>query len=80
MRISTLTFFLEERNMYPDPNSLVRAGLTAAEIKEVQSCGTRGEIYRLLRLYRCSLLEEIHKKQQSLDTLDYIISKVRDEK
>ena len=66
--------------MYPDPNSLVRAGLTTAEIKEVQSCGTQDEIYRLLRRYRCGQLEEIHKKQQSLDTLDYIISKVRDGK
>lgn len=66
--------------MYPDSNSLVRAGLTTAEIKEVQSCGTQDEIYRLLRRYRCDRLEEIHKKQQSLDTLDYIISKVRDVK
>ena len=66
--------------MYPDPNSLVRAGLTITEIKEVQSCGTQDEIYRLLRRYRCGQLEEIHKKQQSLDTLDYIISKVRDGK
>ena len=66
--------------MYPDSNSLVRAGLTAAEIKEVQSCGTQDEIYRLLRRYRCDQLEKIHKKQQALDTLDYIISKVRDGK
>ena len=66
--------------MYPDPNSLARAGLTATEIKEVQSCGTRDEVYRLLRRYRCDQLEEIHKKQQALDTLDYIISKVRDGK
>ena len=64
--------------MYPDSNSLVRAGLTTAEIKEVQRCGTQDEMYRLLRRYRCDQLEEIHKKQQSLDTLDYIISKVGD--
>ena len=66
--------------MYPDPNSLARVGLTATEIKEVQSCGTRDEVYRLLRRYRCDQLEEIHKKQQSLDILDYIIRKMREEK
>ena len=66
--------------MYPDSNSLVRADLTTAEIKEVQSCGTQDEIYRLLRRYRCGQLEEIHKKQQSLDILDYIIRKMREEK
>lgn len=34
---------------------------------------------RLLRKYRCSLLEQIHEKQQILDQLDYYISSLKKE-
>jgi len=34
---------------------------------------------RLLKLHRCTLLEEIHKKQQLLDQIDYLISKIMKE-
>lgn len=64
--------------MYSDSYSLAKAGLTVAEIEEIQNCRTQDEQYRLLRQYRCNQLDEIHTKQQSLDTLDYIISKVRE--
>lgn len=33
----------------------------------------------ILRKQRCKLLDEIHRKQQSLDELDYMISEIRKE-
>ena len=38
--------------------------------------GTENERIRLLRTYRAELLDEIHKKQQSLDHIDYIIYEI----
>lgn len=38
--------------------------------------GTENERIRLLRGYRAKLLDEIHKKQQSLDHIDYIIYEI----
>jgi DNA-binding transcriptional MerR regulator len=38
--------------------------------------GTENERIRLLRGYRAELLDEIHKKQQSLDHIDYIIYEI----
>ena len=40
---------------------------------------TGGERIRLLKRQRFRLLEDIHVKQQSLDCLDYIIRKAKDE-
>lgn len=34
---------------------------------------TYDEKIRFLKLYRCKLLDEIHKKQQILDQIDYLI-------
>lgn len=34
----------------------------------------------LLKLHRCKLLEEIHKKQQLLDQLDYCIYEISEKK
>ena len=65
--------------MYPDKYSLAKAGLGDDKIKEILSCETQYEKYRLLRLCRCEQLDEIHSKQQSLDTLDFIIGKMKKE-
>ena len=65
--------------MYPEPHSLTKAGLSAAETKAVMDCDTQDQKYRLLRRYRCEQLEELHAKQQALDTLDYIIRNVKNE-
>ena len=64
--------------MYPESYSLAKAGLSDAEMKAVMDCDTQDKKYRLLRKYRCAQLEELHARQQALDTLDYIICKVRD--
>ena len=64
--------------MYPEPYSLAKAGLNDAETKAVMGCDTQEQKYRLLRRYRCAQLEELHARQQALDTLDYIIRKVKD--
>ena len=63
--------------MYPEPYSLVKAGLSDAEMKAVMDCDTQDQKYRLLRRYRFAQLEELHAKQQALDTLDYIIRNVK---
>ena len=44
------------------------------ELLKVQ--GTENERIRLLRTYRAELLDEIHKKQQSLDHIDYIVYEI----
>ncbi len=64
--------------MYPEPYSLAKAGLNDAETKAVMDCDTQDQKYRLLRRYRCAQLEELHARQQALDTLDYIIRNVKD--
>ena len=65
--------------MYPESYSLAKAGLSDAETKAVMDCDTQDQKYRLLRKYRCAQLEEIHIRQQELDTLDYIIRKMKDQ-
>ena len=39
----------------------------------------KAEQIRILRRQRCELMEEIHRKQQCLDRLDYMIDEVRKE-
>ena len=65
--------------MYPEPYSLTKAGLSDAETKAVMDCDTQDQKYRLLRRYRCEQLNELHVRQQALDTLDYIIRNVKKE-
>lgn len=38
------------------------------------------EKVKLLKLHRCRLLDEIHRKQQLLDQIDYMIIKIKKEK
>lgn len=35
---------------------------------------------RFLKLHRCKLLEEIHKKQQILDQIDYLMIEINEER
>lgn len=62
----------------PDFNSLVNAGLSKEEINKISECEDRGRQIQMLRKCRYQLLEEIHGKQQSLDVIDYIISKMKE--
>ena len=65
--------------MKPDVYSLAKAGFSAGEIKEISDCQDKERQIRLLRKCRYKLLDEIHKKQQSLDEIDYMIGKMRAE-
>lgn len=64
-------------NMYPEAYSLAKAGLSDAQTQAVMVCDTPDQKVRLLRKYRCAQLEELHARQQALDTLDYIICNVQ---
>lgn len=77
MRGCTAIFVWEGRHMCPETYSLAKAGLSEAEAKAVQACETPEEMVRLLRKARCAQLEELHTRQQALDTLDYIIHNVQ---
>lgn len=65
--------------MEPDIYTLSKAGLNKEQIEEISSCNDKEIQIRLLRKYRCQLLEEIHGKQQTLDKIDYMVSKLRDQ-
>ncbi len=65
--------------MVPDPYSLAKAGLDDAQTRAVLACETQEQMCRLLRRYRCEQLEELHVRQQALDTLDYIICKIKNQ-
>lgn len=58
---------------------LMEAGFTAEETKQyltfIKEAGTDAEQIRMLKKQRWSLLDDIHKKQQLLDHLDYMIWK-----
>lgn len=61
---------------------LQQAGMELGTLKHFvrlaeQGSDTVGERLRLLRRCRCCLLEEIHKKQQALDQVDYLIRELR---
>ena len=66
---------------------LLKAGFDMDTLKQYFSLsagssagtGNKSERIRLLRGQRYRLLDEIHKKQQSLDELDYMIEKIRKE-
>ena len=47
-------------------------------LKLLAEGGSAGPI-KILRRHRLDLLEEIHSKQKSLDLIDYIIYKIRQE-
>lgn len=55
-------------------------GLDLESIKKLLSFNRNNEVteqINLLSLYRNCLLDEIHRKQKSLDNLDYIIYEIK---
>lgn len=66
--ISEEFLFLAEAGM--DLNSLKK--LTA-----LQQEGSKENQIRILRKFRFEMLEDIHKKQQCLDTVDFLISRIK---
>ena len=65
--------------MKPDYYSLVKAGLSQKEIARISGCEEREMQIRMLRKYRYQLLEQIHGKQQSLDAIDYMLCKIKEQ-
>ena len=65
--------------MKPDYYSLAKAGLSQEEIAKISGCEDQGMQIRMLRKNRDQLLEEIHGKQQSLDAVDYMICKIKEQ-
>ena len=65
--------------MIPKPYSLAKAGLSDAETRAVLACDTKEQMCRILQRYRCQQMEELHVRQQALDTLDYIICKIKNQ-
>ncbi len=65
--------------MKPDYYSLAKAGLSQEEIAKISGCEDQGMQIRMLRKHRYQLLEEIHGKQQSLDAVDYMICKIKEQ-
>lgn len=61
-----------------DTYSLARAGLSIEEINKISECEDREVQIRMLRKHRFKLLDEVHEKQQSIDEIDYIISKMKE--
>lgn len=63
--------------MKPDYDFLTNAGLSKEEITKISECEDQEMQIRMLRKYRCKLLDEVHGKQQSLDAIDYMICKTK---
>ena len=63
--------------MEPDIYTLSKVGLSREQIEEIVRCDDKELQIRMLRKYRYKLLDEIHKKQQSLDAIDYMVSKLK---
>ena len=63
--------------MEPDIHALSQAGISKDQIEEIVRCDDKEIQVRMLRKYRYKLLDEIHRKQQSLDEIDYMVSKLK---
>ena len=63
--------------MRMDTYSLARAGLSEDEILAIANNKDEKEQMRILRKHRFMLLNDIHNRQQSLDTIDHIISRMK---
>ena len=62
--------------MTMDTYSLARAGLSEDEILAIANNKDEKEQMRMLRKYRFRLLDDIHSKQQSLDTICCPVSRL----
>ena len=56
-----------------DKHTFRNAGLTEDEIIRIMEISTMVEKQKMLKKIRCRLVKEIHKEQQKLDSLDYIL-------
>lgn len=63
--------------MKPDYAVLASIGLTQEEVAKISGYKDLNMQIQSLRKYRCKLLDEIHEKQQSLDAIDYMICKIK---
>ena len=63
--------------MRMDTYSLAREGLSEDEILAIANNKDEKEQIRILRKHRFTLLNDIHSRQQSLDTIDYIIGRMK---
>ncbi len=61
---------------------LEKAGMDADSLKELSTLHSQKDTsvsqIRILRKFRYELLEDIHKKQQYLDTVDYLIHELKE--
>lgn len=81
-----LTFFQVRRTEMTLPDKPVRflqkAGMDEENLRQLETLrkedGKEEEMVRILRKFRFEVLEKIHEKQQCLDSLDYLIYKVRE--
>ena len=59
------------------------AGLETATLEQnpvlLDEEGNCGERVRILKRQRCRLLEDIHARQRTLDSLDYLIREIKKE-
>lgn len=62
---------------YTDAGCFTGMGLKDAEIKSIVSADDTEMQIRELRLCRLRLLDEVHRKQQELDRLDYMIRQMQ---
>ncbi len=58
--------------------SLSKAGFSKEELERISECEDREWQIQMLRKCRFKLLGKIHEKQQSLDEIDYMISKMKE--
>ncbi len=65
--------------MKPDYYSLAKAGLSQEDIAKITECEDQETQIKMLRKFRYELLDEIHRKQQSLDAIDYMICKIKEQ-
>ena len=59
-----------------DINQFTGTGLKEDEISKVMVAGDRDARIRALRTCRLRVLDEVHKKQQELDRLDFCIRQI----
>ena len=48
-------------------------------LKIISETGTKSELIRYLKKYRCILMDEMHESQRKVDRMDYLIRKVEKE-
>ena len=75
--VLTFCFRRDRFLMEPDIHALSKAGISKEQIEEIIGCDDKEIQVRMLRKYRYKLLDEIHRKQQSLDEIDYMVSKLK---